>query len=256
MDDQLRNKVRDLLIMLLEATEMQGVKAWALSVAFKYATEIAPSMNKAEIWRYLKDTYRANLRLSYPDQEDPSQSYRRAGGDAWENFVTEYLNANPKLRSEGIRVVRLTGDDFCRLMSRLGLADRLRPRDVDRFLQGIDPDGMPQIFGALFPKASYAERIRADEVTSRLLMEKDLWSATVTLDARNELGTEEQPSVKRQTINRGGFHACYSVNDETVPGGRIHTVDLRQRGIRTNPLIGGIIHAWRDFQARQEQGPA
>ena len=86
----------------------------------------------------------------------------------------------------------------------------LRPRDIDFFLQGVDETGTVRVFGALFPKASYPERIRADEGASRALISKGLWSATVTLDAREELGTEEQPSVKRRTINSGAFNACYS----------------------------------------------
>jgi len=254
MNEQLREKVERLLLMLLEATDMSGVKAWAINVAFKYATEMAPSANKTDIWQSLKEMYQDNLRSVYPDQLEPAQSYRRASGDAWESFLTEYLNASRNLRAEGIRAVELTGDDFDRLMTRLQLAGRVRPRDVDLFLQGIDAGGTPQMFGALFPKTSYAERIRVDEVTSRLLMDKGLWSATVTLDARNELGSEQHPSVKRQTINHGAFDACYSLNSDTMPGGRIYTVDLRESGIRTNPLIGGIVRAWRDFQAHQSTG--
>jgi len=250
VEDQLRKKVKDVLLMLLEATEMEGVKAWALNIAFKYATEMAPTVNRTDIWKYLSEIYQENLRSIYPDQRDPGQSYRRVSGDAWEDFLEEYLNDSPVLQSEGIRAVRLKGRDFHRLMKRLGLAGVLRPKDVDLFLQGIDENGVPQMYGALFPKVSYAERIRADEGASRAVMQKGLWSATVTLDARNELGTEERPSVKRDTINRGGFDACYSLNSETVPGGRVHVVDLRERGITTNPLIGGIVRAWREFQQR------
>ena len=102
------------------------------------------------------------------------------------------------------------------------------------------------MFGALFPKASYAERIRADEGASRLLMDKGLWSATITLDAREEMGTEERPSVKRQTINSGAFHGCYSFNENTQPGPKVHIVRCTERGMRRNPLIRDIMKAWRD----------
>lgn len=143
--------------------------------------------------------------------------------------------------------VELAGEDFDALMQQPNLS--LRPNDINIFLQGISANGVPTVFGALFPKASYAERIRADEGASRGLMEKGLWSATVTLDARNELGTEETPSVKRDTINRGGFAACYSFNRATTPGGRIFIVDIGEKGTR-NPLIAGIVHAWESSGKR------
>lgn len=118
------------------------------------------------------------------------------------------------------------------------------------FLQGIGKDGMPRIFGAVFPKVSYAERIRADEGASRALRGKGLWSVTVTMDARGELGTEERPSVKRNTINRSGFDACYSFNRETASGGRIYTVNIHNDTMRGNSLIGGVVGAWRNFASK------
>ncbi len=120
----------------------------------------------------------------------------------------------------------------------------IREKDVDIFLQGVTNKGAVKIFGALFPKASYAERIRADEGASRKLMTKGLLSLTVTLDARDELGTEEQPSVKRRTINNGAFDACYSFNMQTVEGGRIKVIDPRKKTPSSNPLIKQILEAW------------
>lgn len=249
MDGALAERVKTVLLMLLEATQMEGVKAWAMQIAFRYAIEFDPTVNKRDVWKLIEGIYEENIRQVFPQQRDPAQSFKRVSGDAFEMFIYEYLNANRVLQREGIRAVRLKGRDFQRLMSRLGLP--LRPKDIDLFLQGIGEDGIPRIFGALFPKVSYAERIRADEPASRALMNKDLWSATITLDAREELGTEERPSVKRETINRGAFDSCYSLNSNTSSGPRIHVVDLRQKGITTNPLIGDIVHAWRQFQRVQ-----
>jgi hypothetical protein len=237
-----------LLTILLEAVEKEGVKAWAIHTAFAYAIDKEPSINKAELWELIKDVYKKSLPLSFPDQEDPGQSFRRTGGDAFEAFIYSYLNESPVLKEKGIRVVRLSGDDFKKLIKRLGL--NLRPKDIDMFLQGIGDDGIPKIFGAFFPKVSYAERIRADEPASRALMGKGLWCATVTLDARNELGTEQAPSVKRDTINRGAFDACYSFNLETQPGGRIFVVDLREKRMTRNPLIRDIVNAWKRFSSQ------
>lgn len=240
--NDIASEVRGLLLTLWQAERKPGVRAWAIHVALTYAINKDPSVNKRDIWKLIQDEYIDNLQISFPDQREPAQSYRRASGDAWEMFIEEYLNSNDRLRTEGIRAVRLRGEDFARLTNALGV--NLRARDVDFFLQGVDESGSTRVFGALFPKASYAERIRADEGASRALMEKGLWTATVTLDAREELGTEEQPSVKRQTINDGAFHGCYSFNEHTAPGPKVHIVQCTVRGMR-NPLIGDIVRAWR-----------
>lgn len=240
--NEIAEEVRALLLTLWQAERKPGVRAWAIYVALTYAINKDPSVNKRDIWKLIQDEYVNNLLTRFPEQQEPAQSYRRASGDAWEMFVEEYLNSNDRLRREGIRAVRLRGEDFTRLTSALGV--NLRPRDVDFFLQGVDETGLTRVFGALFPKASYAERIRADEGASRALIEKGLWTATVTLDAREELGTEEQPSVKRRTINDGAFHGCYSFNENTSPGPRIHIVRCTVRGMR-NPFIRDIVRAWR-----------
>ncbi len=236
------DEVRSLLLTLWKAERKPGVKAWAIHVALTFAINEDPLVNKRDIWKLIQKEYVKNLRQRFPDQEEPSQSYRRASGDAWEMFVEEYLNSNDRLRQEGLRAVRLRGEDFKRLIAALDVD--VRPKDVDFFLQGVDEDGSLRVFGALFPKASYAERIRADEGASRKLMEKGLWSGTVTLDAREELGTEDQPSVKRETINRGAFHGCYSFNEHTSPGPKVHIVQCTERGMR-NPLVRDIVQAWR-----------
>lgn len=75
-------------------------------------------------------------------------------------------------------------------------------------------------------------------------MKKNLLSITVTLDARDELGTEEQPSVKRKTINGGGFDACFSFNSDTSAGGRIKVVDPRKKNPSNNSMLKLIIDTW------------
>lgn len=92
-----------------------------------------PNVNKREIWKLIQDECTANLLTAFPDQREPGQSYRRASGDAWEMFVEEYLNSNDTLRKEGIRAVRLSGQDFRRLMAGLD-ANELEHKDVDFFL--------------------------------------------------------------------------------------------------------------------------
>ena len=239
---EIADQVRTLLLTLWEAERKPSVKAWAIHVALTFAINKNPDVNKRDIWKLIQDEYVGNLLTKFPDQREPGQSYRRASGDAWEMFVEEYLNSNDTLRREGLRAVRLSGEDFNRLASSLEV--ELRPKDIDLFLQGVDETGTVKIFGALFPKASYAERIRADEGASRTLMDKGLWCGTITLDAREELGTEERPSVKRMTINSGAFHGCYSFNEHTEPGPRVHIVRCTVRGM-SNPLVRDIVRVWR-----------
>lgn len=244
---ELANQVRTLLMTLWEAERKPGVRAWAIHVALTFAINKDPAVNKREIWKLISDEYIENLRSRFPSQRDPAQSYRRASGDAWEMFVEEYLNSNDTLKKRGLRAVRLTGEDFSRLASSLELD--IRPRDVDLFMQGVNENGEVEIFGALFPKASYAERIRADEGASRALIGKGLWTATITLDAREELGTEARPSVKRKTINSGAFDGCYSFNEHTSPGPRVHIVQCTVRGMK-NPLVRDIVRGWEHWSSR------
>lgn len=245
MNTDITEKIRSILTTLWEADAKPGARAWAIHVALTYTINVDPKVNKRDVWKLIQEEYEENLRIAFPDQKDAAQSFRRTSGDAWEMFVEDYLNSNVVLRKEGVRAVRLSGKDFDNLVDALDV--ELRPKDVDFFLQGVDETGSVRIFGALFPKASYAERIRADEGASRILMEKGLWSATVTLDAREELGTEDKPTVKRKTITNGAFHGCYSFNEHTVPGSRVHIVRCTQRD-RRNPLVRDIMAAWHDMK--------
>jgi hypothetical protein len=243
-----QEKIKQLLVLLLEANKMESVKQWSLQITFQYCLERFPEVNSKELWVLIKQIYTHNLKLSFPDQEEPGQSYRRASGDAFESYLIEYINNVSALERAGIRAVRLKGKAFENFISSLNLStDEIREKDVDIFLQGVKPNGEVAIFGAIFPKASYAERIRADEGASRRLMLKNLLSITVTLDARDELGTEELPSVKRKTINSGGFDACFSLNSDTVAGGRIKVIDPRKKTPSTNPLVKLIINHWNKY---------
>jgi hypothetical protein len=246
LTDKEFEKIRQLLLLLLEATEMESIKQWALQVTFQYGLARYPNENSTSLWRRIKEIYTADLKQSFPEQDEPGQSYRRTSGDAFEGYLIEYLNNIPAIEKAGIRALRLRGDAFANFITSLGLSVNIvREKDVDIFLQGVTPQGQVKIFAALFPKASYAERIRADEGASRRLMEKGLLSLTITLDARNELGTEEKPSVKRKTINNGAFHRCYSFNSETTAGGRIIVVDPRKKAPSSNGLVKEILDSWK-----------
>ncbi len=243
-----QEKIKQLLLLLLEATEMESVKQWSIHITFQYCLERFPEINGKELWVLIKQIYTQNLKLSFPDQEEPGQSYRRTSGDAFESYLIEYLNSIPLIEKAGIRAIRLKGYAFENFITSLSLStDEIRQKDVDIFLQGVLPSGQVKIFGALFPKASYAERIRADEGASRKLMGKGLLSITVTLDARDELGTESNPSVKRKTINSGGFDACFSFNSETKEGGRIKVIDPRKKTMSSNALVKQLINSWEQL---------
>lgn len=240
-----QEKIKQLLLLLLEANEMESVKQWSIHVTFQYCLERFPNINSKDLWVMIKNIYTQNLKLSFPEQEEPGQSYRRTSGDAFESYLIEYINNIPAIEKAGLRAIRLKGNAFENFITSLGIStEEIREKDVDIFLQGVNPNGQVVIFAALFPKASYAERIRADEGASRKLMAKNLLSITVTLDARDELGSEENPSVKRKTINGGGFDACFSFNSETIEGGRIKVIDPRKKSLSSNSLVKLIINNW------------
>jgi|GEM_PF-2946268 len=240
-----QEKIKQLLLLLLEATKMESVKQWSIHITFQYCLERFPEINSKDLWVIIKQIYTQNLKLSFPDQEEPGQSYRRTSGDAFESYLIEYINNVPTIEKAGISAIRLKGNAFENFITSIGLSiEDIREKDVDIFLQGVEPDGNVKIFGALFPKASYAERIRADEGASRKLMARHLLSITVTLDARDELGSEEHPSVKRKTINSGGFDACFSFNSDTIEGGKIKVIDPRKKSLSSNSLVKLIINTW------------
>jgi hypothetical protein len=253
MDEKIRKEIEVILLTLLKAKDMPKIKAWAMNVAFMHGLNRSPEINPTEIWKMIENVYESHIKEIFIDQRDPAQSFRRASGDAFEGFVEDYLNSNYSLQRDGIRAVRLAGEDFDRFMNSLGLKHpgvgrSLEPKDVDLFLQGMQENGAPRIFGAIFPKVSYAERIRADVPASQALMEKGLFSITVTLDARAELGTQEKPSVKRRTINEGGFHACYSFNSDTKTNGKIYVVNIHEKRLSRNFLIRDILRRWRKIR--------
>jgi len=258
MDETTKQEIESILLILLKAADMARVKAWAINIAFMYGLNRSRETNPTEIWKLIENIYEQHLRELFPNQRDPAQSFRRASGDAFEAFLEGYLNSNSFLQREGIRAVRLAGDDFDRFMRSLGLKQpksgrALEPKDVDLFLQGMGENGIPRIFGAVFPKVSYAERIRADVPASQALMGKGLLSITITLDARAELGTQKKPSVKRRTINEGGFDACYSFNRGTQPNGKIFIVNVHEERLTHNALVRDIVHRWRKVKGTSTQ---
>ncbi len=47
-------KLKQLLLLLLEASEMERVKQWALQVTFQYALERFPGSNSQDLWKSIK----------------------------------------------------------------------------------------------------------------------------------------------------------------------------------------------------------
>ena len=214
----IKEQIRLLLMTLWEAERKPGVRAWAIHVALTFAINKDPDVNKRDVWKLIQDEYVNNL-FMFPDQREPGQSYRRAAGDAWEMFVEEYLNTNYVLRRSGVKVVRLRGDDFHRFISALGLPD-IRVKDVDLFLQGIDESGVARVFGACSPKP-----------VMPILLYFIL------------MGTEENPSVKRQTINRGIQRVLF-----IFAGPLVHIVRCTAREAQSF-----ILRAWNNTQTYDEE---
>lgn len=148
-----KEKIKQLLVLLLEANEMESVKQWSLHITFQYCLERFPKINSKDLWVNIKEIYTQNLKLSFPEQEEPGQSYRRASGDAFESYLIEYINTIPAIEKAGIRAIRLRGNAFENFISSLNLSiEEIREKDVDIFLQGVKPNGQVTILLLYSPK--------------------------------------------------------------------------------------------------------
>ena len=74
MDDAVKEEVGSLLLTLVRATAMAGVKAWAISVAFRYLLERVPGINPVEAWKTIEEIYESRIREAFPDQRDGKTS--------------------------------------------------------------------------------------------------------------------------------------------------------------------------------------
>jgi hypothetical protein len=175
--------------------------------------------------------------------QDPTQSWKRASGDALE-MVVEAIYA-PVLLPHGIHIsALLSRADAKTVLKEIGLTGKVGDSKLDMVLR-IDVNDRPEVFGGVHVKASLAERVSDDIPCSRAMMDAGYFSPLWTLDVksfpppgdlvnRGELGTPQRPSDKRKYVeHHGDFDHCYSANSRTTPsvpptqsGKAIYVLDL------------------------------
>jgi len=64
----------------------------ALKQAFLQAVQLAPQANPRDLWHHVVDRLYLQITASQKICSDPAQSWKRASGDAFEDFLTEYYN--------------------------------------------------------------------------------------------------------------------------------------------------------------------
>lgn len=233
----------------------------AIFEALNYAVTALPGLNPSDVYHHV--VYRLYLR-EY-NRTRPEQSWVRAGGEAMELFVQNHYV--PMLAPHGIRIHALFSAAAKKAaLEEMGLVGRVGNSKLDVALYGTHR-GQEVIFGGVHCKASLAERVSDDVPCSQEMMKAGLSSYLYTFDAKSypppggdlvnygELGSPQQPSDKREYIERhGSFDACYSYNTRTAPsptetrsGKRIYVCTM-QPGADVFPEH--VVAAWQAFKAK------
>lgn len=213
-----------------------------IKIAFAKATQIAPLANPSDLWHHI--VYRSYIDMvpSYRPTADPGQSWKRASGEAFELFLTDYYNQILAGRRNGVQVIALINkQDQTEALNRLGIHGQVGSSKLDIVVMaGCDPSLLLSlkngtVIGGIHAKVSLAERVSDDVPASRAMMENGYASFLVTLDVksfplsaymgethaylnRGELGTPQNPTDKRRYIEEhGDFDACFSFNLRTIP---------------------------------------
>jgi hypothetical protein len=200
---------------------------YAICEAFLTALEQCPTANASDVWHHV--VYRLYCEI-FPKHrnQDPKQSWVRAGGEALEMAVQRLYT--PIFGKHGIKIVTLIGGDAkLKALQEMGIEKVVGAGKLDVALYRMK-DGFWTIFGGVHVKASLAERVSDDIPASRAMMGKGFLSPLWTLDVksfppphgdlvnRGELGTTKSPSEKRKYVeHHGDFDNFYSANARSAP---------------------------------------
>jgi hypothetical protein len=210
--------------------------------AFSEAVQSAPMANPSDLWHHVVYRFYIELVPSYRHISDPGQSWRRASGEAFELFLTDYYNRLLARGQSRVSVVALINKrDQAEALKQLGIQEQVGSSKLDiAIMANVDSSQPPslkdrQVAGGIHAKVSLAERVSDDVPASRAMMRNGHASFLVTLDVksfplsehmseiraylnRGELGTPQNPTDKRRYIEEhGDFDACFSFNLRTIP---------------------------------------
>ena len=231
-----------------------------IAEALHMAISMLPEANPSDIYHHV--VYRLYVR-EYK-LSDAKQSWVRSGGAAVEQFFKRHYG--PLLAPHGI-FIQLSSETGVKnkFLIEMGIADQVAGSSkLDICLYGTGKDGLVS-FGGVHSKASLAERVSDDKPCSERMMAAGYKSYLFTFDAKSfpppagtlvnigELGTVENPSDKRDYIERhGSFDACFSYNTRTVPSGPVTQSGKRifsSRFDASDALVYEVVSAWQSWRA-------
>ena len=215
----------------------------AICEAFLYALKNCPGANASDLWHHVVGRLYCEILPEFRPQ-DPTQSWKRASGDALETTLERIYS--PVLEPHDITISALTSRASVKaVLKEIDLENKVGNSKLDIVLRVRVAEHLWSVFGGVHVKASLAERVSDDVPCSRAMMAAGYFSPLWTLDVksfpppgdlvnRGELGTPTRPSDKRNYVEiHGEFDHCYSANARTVPsasptqsGKLIYRVDL------------------------------
>lgn len=235
--------------------ELQRVSQTYVGVAkaMRLAVSLAPQANPADLWVHLiYNQFRYRFLKS-------DQSWKRVGGQAWEEVIMSVYNTRLNPSGVYIRTSKRSDADT------LGLVKRgLGGSKTDLILEG-NQNGIKVIFGVIHCKLSIAERLTDDAPASVALIEQGYWSSVVTMDNKmfppphgdgivyGELGNTKSGDKRRYFEIAGQFSGCFSFNLRTPPsaettpsGSKIFSLSLSET--QPDVMAREILAAWAKFQ--------
>lgn len=208
-----------------------GRKREGIVSCFLKATGSWPHANPSDLWYFLVSHAYQDI-YNHPASEgarDWAQSWKRAGGWAFEAVLLEHYNTH--LQGLGIQLVMPEHERKVRLLREMGVFDVAGAQKADVIVVGTRK-GKQEAFGVVHVKASFAERRTDDVPLSQQLIAKGFASPLVTMDCKakpkehpyngGELGPIQtdkvSASAKRLDIERDRkFDACFVYNTNTLP---------------------------------------
>ena len=199
----------------------------AICSAFLNLVRRSPAANPSDLWHHV--VYRLYCEiLPKTRNQNPSQSWVRASGDALELFLERWYGS--VLLPHGITIAALIGRAQKRAtLVSFGISKVVGDSKLDVALARIIAKDQRTPFGGVHVKASLAERVSGDIPCSRALQKNGYLSPLWTLDVksfppphgdlvnRGELGTHASPSEKRKYVEvHGDFDHCYTANTRSI----------------------------------------
>ena len=225
--------------------------------AMQMAIDLCPKANPADLWVHLiYHQFRNRFKKS-------DQSWKRVGGQAWEQTIMTIYNK--RLSSAGIAIRFAKRADA----TTLGLVQRgLGSSKTDLILEGKD-EKESVIFGVIHSKLSIAERLTDDAPASVALIQQGFWSAVVTMDNKmfppphgdgvvyGELGMTKTNDKRHYFETAGQFSGCFSFNLRTHPSAETTTSGYKIYALsfaETQPdvFVKSIVAAWAKFQEKRK----